>query len=43
MLDNENVPAIVYVPITTLQSIYFNDKVLQSIDVSTEEEDGLKS
>jgi putative ABC transport system permease protein len=42
MLDNENVPAIVYVPITTLQSIYFNDKVLQSIDVSTEEEDGLK-
>lgn len=42
MLDNENVPAIVYVPITTLQSIYFNDKVLQSIDISTEEEDGLK-
>ncbi len=42
MLDNENVPAMVYVPITTLQTIYFNNKVLQSIDVSTEEEDGLK-
>lgn len=42
MLDNENVPAIVYVPITTLQSIYFNDKVLQSIDVSTDKDEGLK-
>lgn len=42
MLDNESVPAIVYVPITTLQSIYFNSKVLQSIDVSTEKEEGLK-
>lgn len=42
MLDNESVPAMVYVPITTLQNIYFNDKVLQTIDVSTEEEDGLK-
>lgn len=42
MLDNENVPAIVYVPITSLQSIYFNNKALQSIDVSTEQEEGLK-
>ena len=42
MLDNENIPAMVYVPITTLQSIYFNNKVLQSIEVSTEKEDGLK-
>lgn len=42
MLDNENVPAMVYVPITTLQNIYFNNKVLQSIDVSTEKEEGLK-
>jgi len=42
MLDNENVPAVVYVPITTLQNIYFNDKVLQSIDVSTEQKEGLK-
>ena len=42
MLDNENIPAMVYVPITTLQNIYFNDKVLQSIDISTEKEEGLK-
>ena len=41
MLDNENIPAMVYVPINH-QSIYFNNKVLQSIEVSTEKEDGLK-
>ena len=42
MIDNENIPAVVYVPITTLQNIYFNDKKLQSIDVSTEKDEGLK-
>lgn len=41
-LDNENVPAIVTAPITTLQSIYFNNKVLQSLYVSAEKEEGLK-
>lgn len=42
VLDNENFPAIIYTPITSLQDIYFNNKILQSIDISTEENEGLK-
>lgn len=34
MLNNENVPAIVYMPVTTVQSIYSNGGRLESIMVS---------
>lgn len=41
-MDNESYPASVYMPITSLQGLYFNDKTLQLINISTEEKEGLK-
>lgn len=34
MLDNENMPTYVYMPITTVQQMYYNNKKLDSIMVS---------
>ncbi|MCX8130111.1 MAG: ABC transporter permease [Clostridia bacterium] len=43
MLDNENFPAFIYVPITTLQEFYFNFKGLDSISVSVVDKEKTKS
>lgn len=42
MMDNENIPAIVYMPITTVQSIYPNSERLDSIYVTVLEKDKLR-
>jgi putative ABC transport system permease protein len=39
MLTNDQIPAIVYMPISTLQNIFFNSKALDSIVVSVEDKD----
>jgi putative ABC transport system permease protein len=39
MLDNDQIPAIIYMPISTLQNIFFNSKTLDSIVVSVEDKD----
>jgi putative ABC transport system permease protein len=43
MLDNENFPAFIYVPITTLQDFFFGNKKLDNINVSVVEKDKSKS
>lgn len=42
MMDNDTYPTFVYMPITTVQSFYFNDKSLGAINVSVVERDNLK-
>jgi putative ABC transport system permease protein len=42
IMDNENIPVQVYMPISTVQSIYFNNQRLDSILVSVVEKDKLK-
>lgn len=42
MMNNENFPAFVYMPISTLQSIFFNNKRLDNILVSVVEKDKLR-
>lgn len=42
MLNNENVPVIVYMPVTALQSIYPNGERLEAISVSVVEKKKLK-
>lgn len=42
MMDNENFPAIVYMPLTTVQSFFSAPKKLDSIMVSVVEKDNLK-
>lgn len=42
MLNNENVPAIVYMPISAVQAIYPDGNRLESISVSVVEKDKLK-
>jgi putative ABC transport system permease protein len=39
MLTNDQIPAIVYMPISTLQNIFFNSKALDSMVVSVEDKD----
>lgn len=42
MMSNDNIPAIIYMPITTVQSIYPNSDRLESIMVSVVEKNKLK-
>ncbi|MGI6777481.1 MAG: ABC transporter permease [Acetivibrionales bacterium] len=42
MMNNENMPTYTYMPISTLQSIYFNDKTLEIISVSLVEKEKLR-
>jgi len=39
MMNNEHMPAVVYMPISTLQNIFFNNKKLDSIMISVEDKD----
>jgi putative ABC transport system permease protein len=39
MLTNDQIPAIVYMPISTLQNIFFSSKTLDTIVVSVEDKD----
>jgi len=38
MLDNENMPTYIYMPITTVQQMYYNNKRLDSIKVSLDKD-----
>jgi putative ABC transport system permease protein len=42
MMNNDNFPTITYMPITTLQNIYFNMERLDSISVTVVEKDKLR-
>lgn len=42
MMDNDEFPTFVYMPISTVQSIFNNSKRLENINVSVEEKDRLK-
>jgi putative ABC transport system permease protein len=42
MMDNDNFPAFIYMPITTVQSIYPNSTALETIAVSVVEKDKLR-
>ena len=42
MMDSDMYPTFVYMPITTAQTFFFNDKQLSSISVSVEKKDKLK-
>lgn len=42
MMSNDNIPAMIYMPITTVQSLYPNSDILESVVVSVVEKDKLK-
>jgi len=42
MMDNENIPAIVYIPVTTAQSMYPSGEKLEGIAVSVVEKESLR-
>lgn len=42
MMNNENIPAVTFMPITTVQSIFFNNQMLDSIMVSVIEKEKLR-
>lgn len=42
MMSNDNIPAIVYMPITTVQSVYPNSDILESVMVSVVEKNKLQ-
>lgn len=42
MLDSDSYPTFVYMPLTTVQTFYFNEKQLSSISVSVVKKDKLK-
>jgi putative ABC transport system permease protein len=42
MMSNDNIPAIVYMPITTVQSIYPNSDILETVVVSVVDKDKLR-
>lgn len=42
MLNNDNLPTMVYMPITTVQSIFYNNKKLDTIMVTVVEKDMLR-